>query len=106
MKRDAFAALFDYPGHFTVGANRNRGFGDHHQPGLHGIGDFFRCLVNIGQIRVPVTAPRGCANGDESRAGAFKGGCQIFGKRKPPGLNVHGHQTVQPRLVYRHLAAV
>jgi hypothetical protein len=55
---------------------------------------------------VPVAAPGRRAHGDEDRIGARDRAGQVGGEGQPPGLDVLGHQQIEPRLVDRDLALV
>jgi hypothetical protein len=53
---------------------------------------------------VAITAPGGRPDRYGHCFGPLQGGGEVVGKDQPAGLNVVGHQLVEPRLVDRHMA--
>ena len=98
--------LADHALDLVAGADRHGRFGDDHgEAGQRG-GDLARGGVDVGQIGMAVAAPRRRADRDEHRIGLGDRRRQIGGEVEPPGLDVGGHQRVEPGLEDRDLAAV
>ncbi len=81
--------------HFSVGANRNRAFGNHDPIAIHASGDFFCHRKYSGNIRRAVGSRR-CTNGQENNQRIADRFFQIGGEGKPSGRNIVFTISVRP----------
>jgi hypothetical protein len=89
---------------FVAGADRHRRFGDDDRVAVHQAGDFFRRRIDVGEVRMPVAAARGRADGDEHRVGLADRLRRIGGEEQPALLDVILHQLIETRFEDRNLA--
>src|ERR1700730_10194130 len=93
-------------GDLAAGADRHGRFGHHHRIARQRPADRLGGGIDIGQIGMPVAAPRRRADGDEHRLGAGHRRRQIGSEKEPPRRHIGRHQRPQPGLENRHLAAL
>jgi hypothetical protein len=91
-------------GDLAAGADRHGRLGHHHRIARKRPADRLGGGIDIGQIGMPVAAPRWCPDGDEHRLGTRHRRRQIGREREPPGRRIGCHQRPQPGLEDRHLA--
>lgn len=80
------------------------GFGHHHHVILGRLGNFGGRCHHVGEIRMPVAAPRRRAHGDEDRIGPLDGDRGIKGEGEPSGFHILGYERIKAGLIDWHLA--
>ena len=89
----------------VAGAHRHGGLGDDDREAVERARDLGGGGVDVGQIRVPVAAPRGRAHRDEHGVGVAHGRGQVGGEGEPVRPDVGFDEVFEARLEDRDLAA-
>ncbi len=97
--------LADNPLDLVARADRHGGFGHDHREALDRRGDLARRLIDIGEVRMAIAAPRRRADGDEDRLRAAHRR-EIVGKGQPVLPHIGHHQFGKAGLVDRHFAGL
>jgi hypothetical protein len=90
----------------VAGADWHGRFGDDDREALQRLRDLARRLIDEGEVRVSVAAPRRRADRDEHRVRFRHRRLQLGRELQPPSLRIGRDEFGQARLVDRHLASL